>query len=80
MHDPIEIISRMLELPGIKLNVQDRWKRTPIHYACMHGATMSAVFLIQKGAKLHDVEDAYGNTPLSTALFYAHWNLALIVL
>ena len=59
----------MLTLKAINVNIADRWNRTPIHYACMRGSTMSTLFLIQKGADL-DIIDEYQNTPLSTALFY----------
>ena len=77
--DPIEVVSNMLAISDLKINVADKYKKTPLHYACECDAVMCAIYLLQRGAKLK-CKDIYGNTPLGVALINNHWNLAIILI
>jgi len=53
--------------------------RTPLHYAAQHGAAISSLSLISRGAQLDRVDNE-GNTPLAIALRYKHPQYALFII
>ena len=77
--DPIESVSTLCSFMGIKLDIEDEWGKTPLHYAAQRGSTMSTVMLLSRGAEL-DAKDTYGNTPLSVAFLYGHLEYSIMLL
>lgn len=69
----------MLAIEDLDLNIQDKWGKTPLHYACRHGSTMSAIYMLQRKADLN-IKDIFGNKPLGIALLYSQWNLATMLI
>lgn len=77
--DPIEVISSILALKDLNINQQDKFLKTPLHYACECGAMLSTLYMIQRGANLN-IQDIYGNTPVGSSLLNNHWNLTIVLL
>ena len=77
--DPIESVSTLCSFMGIKLDIEDEWGKTPLHYAAQRGSTISTVLLLSRGAEL-DAIDTYGNTPLSVAFLYGHPDYSIMLL
>lgn len=77
--DPIETVSSMCGVPGLEVDVADRWQRTPLHYASQRGASCCSMFLQKRGANKEAV-DIYGNTPLAVALLSHHHNFCIIMI
>ena len=71
--DPIETVSSACSKKEIDVNIQDKYLRTPLHYAARRGALTSTMFLLSKGA-LIDLEDSDGNTPLGLGIIGLHSN------
>ncbi|KAJ3183503.1 hypothetical protein HDU87_006824 [Geranomyces variabilis] len=67
--DPIEIVSWLLELPGIEVDVSDKFGRTPLHYAAARGAFTATSYLVNRGAAVERV-DADGNSVVQVGLLY----------
>ncbi|KAJ3141779.1 hypothetical protein HDU90_006124 [Geranomyces variabilis] len=67
--DPIEIISWLLELPGIKVDLLDKFGRTPLHYAAARGSFTATSYLVTRGATVERT-DADNNTTLQIGLLY----------
>ncbi|XP_038072455.1 poly [ADP-ribose] polymerase tankyrase-like isoform X2 [Patiria miniata] len=66
--DPIETVSLLASaMEGKKLNIQDKYGRTPMHYAAYRGAMISAMHIAGRINDI-DVEDQDGHTPLSLAI------------
>ncbi|KAJ3279593.1 hypothetical protein HK104_001312 [Borealophlyctis nickersoniae] len=76
--DPIEVLSWLVELPGILLDGKDKFGRTPLHYAARMGAFTSSSYLLERGANVEGV-DADDNTPLQVALLYRHIDFAVML-
>ena len=68
MHaDPIETVSGLCAYPDLQVNVVDKFKKTPLHYAASLGSTISSIYLINKKANL-EAQDIFKNTPLGVAI------------
>ncbi|XP_038073028.1 poly [ADP-ribose] polymerase tankyrase-like [Patiria miniata] len=66
--DPIETLSLLdSAMDGKKLNVKDKYGRTPMHYAAYRGAMISAMHIAEMVDDI-DVVDQDGHTPLSWAI------------
>ena len=76
--DPIEAVSSACSLRDIQVNIQDSWKKTPLHYAAQRGALTSSMFLLSKGAEL-DLEDEDGNTALALSIREGHANYGVML-
>ncbi|EGD75621.1 hypothetical protein PTSG_06688 [Salpingoeca rosetta] len=77
--DPIEIVSDICSLETLDLDVADTYGRTPLHYASLYGAILSARYLIKRGADPNK-EDQDGNTALQLALIGHQVNYAALLL
>ncbi|KAG2374682.1 hypothetical protein C9374_010426 [Naegleria lovaniensis] len=66
-NDPIELVSDMCNFEGLEMDIVDHMSRSPLHYAALRGATISSIFLIQRGAELNR-KDEDGNTVTNLAL------------
>lgn len=77
--DPIETVSSLCGIKGLKLDEPDLWERTPLHYASQRGASICAMYLEKRGACLES-KDIYGNTPLGIALKSGHFNFGIIMI
>lgn len=64
---------------GIDVNHQDNMWQTPLHYCAQLCNITIAELLLQRGAKVN-VIDAYGNTPLWYAVFYARDDYQMVKL
>jgi tankyrase len=62
----MQLLTRSVAMPGVKLEVTDRSGSTPLHYAVRYGQKEAVAFLIQAGASL-DARDAWGSMPLHVA-------------
>jgi len=76
--DPIEVVSSLCGKKGIEIDIKDKFGKTPLHYASQRGATISAMCLIQRGAKLEE-KDADGNTNLAISILHGHPNYAVLL-
>ena len=77
--DPIEAVSSLCAIEGIKIDIVDNYGRTPLSYASQRGSTVSALYLLERGAVL-DHQDKEGNTPLGISLLNHHSDYALMLL
>ena len=77
--DPIETVSSLCAIKDLQIEVADRWKKTPLHYAAKRSATICSLYIIQRGAQLES-KDIYGNTPLVVALQNNHFNFGIILI
>ena len=77
--DPIETVSSICGYKGLELDVPDKWQKTPLHYASQRGASICAMYLIQRGASM-ERKDIYGNTPLGVGLTKRHYNYGIILI
>ena len=69
----------MCAAQGLAIDVADKWKKTPLHYASQRGASICAIYLEKRGANLEAV-DIHGNTPLGAATLAKHWNYGIIMI
>jgi ankyrin repeat protein/predicted DNA-binding WGR domain protein len=76
--DPIESVSSACALEIIDLNIQDLWRKTPLHYAAQRGALTSTMFMLNKGADL-ELEDEEGNTALGISIKEGHANYSVML-
>jgi len=72
-------VSSLCNCPGIELDVADKWLKTPLHYACQRGASVCAVYLLNRHVD-HEKKDIYGNTPLGIALQQGHFSFAITMI
>jgi len=77
--DPIETISSLCAKKELEIEVADKWLKTPLHYAAQRSATISSLYILQRGARLES-KDIYGNTPLGVALKNQHFNYGIILI
>jgi hypothetical protein len=77
--DPIETVSSLCGCKGLEIDVKDKWQKTPLHYASQRGASICAMYLVQRHAELES-KDIYGNTPLGVGLMYQHFNYGIILI
>ena len=77
--DPIETVSSLCALKNLEIEVADKWHKTPLHYAAQRSATISSLYILQRGAQLES-KDIYGNTPLAIALLKNHFNYGIILI
>jgi hypothetical protein len=59
--------------------VADKWLKTPLHYASQRGASICAMYLVQRGGQL-EAKDIYGNTALGVGLMHSHYNYGIILI
>lgn len=79
--DPVELLSVLLKLTSSNnlLNGRDIWGYTPLHYACLHGSSISSSIMINSGAQaLQQANDL--NTPLSCSVYHNRENCSLTIL
>jgi len=72
-------VSSLCGIKGLEIDVADKWKKTPLHYASQRGSSICAMYLAKRGANL-EAADIYGNTPLGVALTYNHFNYGIIMI
>ena len=77
--DPIETVSSLCAKANLDIEVPDKWMKTPLHYAAQRSATISSLYITQRGALLES-KDIYGNTPLGIALKHNHFNYGIILI
>ena len=77
--DPIETVSSLCACKELEIEVPDKWNKTPLHYAAQRSATISSLYILQRGAQLES-KDIYGNTPLGVALMHNHFNYGIILI
>lgn len=72
-------MSSLCGCKGLEIDVPDKWLKTPLHYASQRGASICAMYIIQRGAQLEN-KDIYGNTSLGVGLMYQHYNYGIILI
>ncbi|CDW74195.1 wgr domain containing protein [Stylonychia lemnae] len=77
--DPIETISSLCSVKDANPSIQDKYGKNVLHYAAQRGATISTLYLEKKGVDFHQ-KDAYGNTPLATAMLYNQVQYAIMLI
>lgn len=77
--DPIETVSSLCAQPGLEIEVADKWKKTPLHYAAQRSATICTLYILQRGANIESL-DIYGNTALGICLLNRHFNYAILLI
>lgn len=93
--DPITCVSGICEAKNLTVDVQDKWKRTPLHYAAIHASTISTLYLLKRGANLGklllvfivkrlltfvEAKDRDGNTPLALAISHKHTDYSIVLI
>jgi ankyrin repeat protein len=48
--DPIETVSSLCARKDLDIEVPDKWNKTPLHYAAQRSATISSLYILQRGA------------------------------
>lgn len=77
--DPIETVSSLCGFQHLEIDVPDKWLKTPLHYASQRGASICAMYIIQRGANM-EAKDIYGNTALGVGLMNRHYNYGIILI
>lgn len=77
--DPFETVSSLCALPDCSVDVLDKWKRTPLHYAAQRGSVISGRYLIKLDAKV-DSWDEDNNTPIGIAFINGHSNFSTMMI
>ena len=77
--DPIEIVTGLCADKKLKIDEGDSNGNTPLCMAAMKGATISSLYLLQRGANL-EKENNHKNTPLSLAILKDHPGYAVTLL
>ena len=78
--DPVESISSLCAIDGIQVELLDRDGLSPLHCACLRGASVSAMELIARGAKSDRKCPALrGNTAFGCAL-HVHPSLGILMM
>jgi ankyrin repeat protein len=77
--DPIETVSSLCARPDLEIEVPDKWHKTPLHYASQRSATISTLYILERGAEIES-KDIYGNTPLGICLMHDHFNFGIILI
>eukprot|EP01105_Mastigella_eilhardi_P025706 TRINITY_DN707_c0_g1_i5.p1 TRINITY_DN707_c0_g1~~TRINITY_DN707_c0_g1_i5.p1 ORF type:complete len:2532 (-),score=631.38 TRINITY_DN707_c0_g1_i5:1348-8943(-) len=77
--DPIEEVSNLCSVEELKLDMQDNWKRTPLHYASQRGATICSLLLLSRGANINQLDEDE-NSPLGIALLSGFPDYAIMLL
>ena len=62
-----------------KINVVNRDKNTPLHWACYKGHTEIAKYLIEHGAETH-LKNSGEDTPLTSSIENGHTETALYLI
>jgi len=63
----------------LQIDVADKWLKTPLHYAAQRGASISTLYILNRGANLES-KDIYGNTALGIGLLRRHFNYGIILI
>lgn len=66
-----EYIESLIFNGGALVNFQDKYGRTPLHYAAEKGKIECVMLLLEKKASVH-ASDSFGITPLSCAKSQGH--------
>ena len=74
-----DLVTRFLYRKRFRINVRDKKRRTPLHFASMYGNTSSAKDLLWLGADLA-LKDCHGQTALHIALQDGNLSLVKILL
>ena len=61
------------------MNEKNQYGETPLHYACSHGHTATAVALIERGASVNE-KSQYGQTPFHFACYSGRSATAIVLL
>ena len=77
--DPIEAVSLLCAKSSLDIDVPDKWLKTPLHYAAQRAALVSTFYLLERDANLEST-DINGNTALGIALYYKHYNYAIMLI
>lgn len=77
--DHIDILRLLLATLNIKINILDRLKRSPLHWAAVYHNSSAARLLLLAGAQL-ELKDHFSNTTLDIAINGRHINDTAIVL
>lgn len=77
--DPIETISSLCGQSTLEIDVADKWQKTPLHYAAQKGASISTLYILNRGSNL-EAKDIYGNTALGISLLRQHFNYGIILI
>ncbi len=77
--DPIETVTTLCSKVEISVDMQDKWGKSPLHYAAQRSSTICTVFLLNRGAKI-ETKDLYGNTPLAAAFLCNHPDYAITLI
>ncbi|XP_041462791.1 transient receptor potential cation channel subfamily A member 1 homolog [Lytechinus variegatus] len=67
----MDAFKRLLSVPELDINAQDRRGATPLFHACKSGNTDGALILINRGADIL-ISDVNGDTPLHVAVRHSH--------
>ena len=71
-------IERMVEQNNNLLFIRDKLGRTILYLAARNGYYELCKYLLEKGADINDYQN-YGSTPLQSALYYGHKNIAQLI-
>jgi len=78
-YDPANFVMTLINMGQARLNVEDKLGRSPLHYACQVGSTISALTMMNNKAPLKN-NDILGNTPLWAALSNGNTDLSIFLI
>jgi len=74
MWQPARLLNDFIQKKKLLINIVDRTRRTPLHYAATYCNFSAATALINRGAAI-DTRDSNGMTPLHAALREGHFEM-----
>jgi len=80
--DPIDSLVSLLALAPkgqLDLNLRDKRKRAPLHYAAIRGATICSLKLITEKAEIDPIDED-GNTPLTLSFLAGYVDYSIVLL
>ncbi|KAI8089183.1 poly polymerase catalytic domain-containing protein [Halteromyces radiatus] len=77
-NDPIDVVKFLSAIPGILMDIKDKFGRLALHYAAMVGAFTCTTFFLDKHNYINS-EDLDQNTPLHLALLYGRVDYAVML-
>ena len=78
--DPIDMLTTLANRAGINLEIADKDKRTPLHYAAAVGASICLLLLCERSETLLNKKDSDNNTPLGLSILAGRSDASILLI